>query len=537
MNSSQQKIVYCFLLICITLLFLWPLFRSGFIQTDDGDWMIIRLSAFYQSFREGQFPVRLLGRLNYSYGYPVSNFLYPGYLYIGSFIHAIGVPFVTTIKLIIIGSLLVSSISVFLLLNRFASMFASFIGALTFLFSPYIAFDIFRRGSVGEILAISMVSLALYSLESKKKHVFTISLALLILSHNSVALISLPFIFMYGLVRGRIHVFVSTLLALGLTCFFWIPALIERRYVNFDSIKISDPFQYFAINSQWLLLTIPHIVAAGYVVWNWKKETITHRFLVVSFFVLSVLTIPVSSLLWNIDSFTRLFQFPYRFLSLVIIIGALLTAIFCDSLKKPYRTMFSLGSILLLIPSLLFSYTKIIRTDQPETFYSTNEATTTVANEYMPRWVREFPTQRASSEVEFYKGKGTFEHTDITTNKVVASIKTEEDSIVQINSVYYPGWGVFLNGVPAKISYDNPQGVIRVFVPKGEYRIITEFRETVPRFIATIISLMSLLIFISAIIIPEHIKTIVGNEISSLFHESPEERVKKVRTVFTKKKK
>lgn len=70
-----------------------PLMRSGFFITDDGEWMIIRLSAFYQSLADGQFPVRFLGRLNNSYGYPVSNFLYPGFLYLGSLLHILGASF------------------------------------------------------------------------------------------------------------------------------------------------------------------------------------------------------------------------------------------------------------------------------------------------------------------------------------------------------------------------------------------------------------------------------------------------------------
>src|SRR5689334_19214197 len=88
-------------LLLVSLFVLWPLLKPGFFKTDDGNWMIIRLSAFFQTWREGQFPVRFLGRLNHSYGYPVSNFLYPGFLYIGSLIHALGLSFVTTVKVIL----------------------------------------------------------------------------------------------------------------------------------------------------------------------------------------------------------------------------------------------------------------------------------------------------------------------------------------------------------------------------------------------------------------------------------------------------
>ena len=86
--------------ILMSLLVLWPLLRHGFYISDDGEWMVIRLSAFYQSLAEGQFPVRFLGRLNNSYGYPVANFLYPGFLYIGSLLHFLGLSFVNSVKII-----------------------------------------------------------------------------------------------------------------------------------------------------------------------------------------------------------------------------------------------------------------------------------------------------------------------------------------------------------------------------------------------------------------------------------------------------
>src|SRR2546421_9202065 len=35
------------------------------------------------SLRHGQFPVRFLPRLNHGYGYPVADFLYPLFMYIG----------------------------------------------------------------------------------------------------------------------------------------------------------------------------------------------------------------------------------------------------------------------------------------------------------------------------------------------------------------------------------------------------------------------------------------------------------------------
>src|ERR1700753_3010495 len=107
--KRKELLIILLLLVC-SIPAVVPLMQHGFFQTDDGEWMIIRLSAFYQALHDGQFPVRFLQRLNFGYGYPVAEFLYPGSFYLGSFLHIIRFGFVNSIKgvigLSLVGSLL-----------------------------------------------------------------------------------------------------------------------------------------------------------------------------------------------------------------------------------------------------------------------------------------------------------------------------------------------------------------------------------------------------------------------------------------------
>src|SRR3989344_474432 len=73
----MSKFLYPVILSLATLPVLWNLLKPGFYTSHDGEWMVIRLTAFHQALREGQLPVRWLPRLNQGYGYPVTNFLYP----------------------------------------------------------------------------------------------------------------------------------------------------------------------------------------------------------------------------------------------------------------------------------------------------------------------------------------------------------------------------------------------------------------------------------------------------------------------------
>ncbi len=79
----MKKILFPILVVVLAFPAVIALFHSGFFLTDDGNSMIIRFSAFYDAIRHGQFPVRFLPRLNFEYGYPVADFLYPLFLYIG----------------------------------------------------------------------------------------------------------------------------------------------------------------------------------------------------------------------------------------------------------------------------------------------------------------------------------------------------------------------------------------------------------------------------------------------------------------------
>jgi len=138
MFSLKKNNIFWFVLILIVLTpALYGIFHKGFFVSDDGNWMVIRFSAFYQALREGQFPVRFLARLNNGYGYPVANFLYPGFLYLGVPLKAIGFNSLEVIKILMalfMGSGIFFS---FLWLRKFFDSYSSFIGAFVYTYLPY----------------------------------------------------------------------------------------------------------------------------------------------------------------------------------------------------------------------------------------------------------------------------------------------------------------------------------------------------------------------------------------------------------------
>ena len=202
--------------------------RSGFYISDDGEWMIIRLSAFYQSLRDHQFPVRFLGRLNNSYGYPVSNFLYPGFLYIGSLLHFVGFTFVDSVKFILGGSVVGTAVVLF---YGYVGNFHGFQAAWAswYLCAHRIFCLIYTKEVLWVRYCIFPAALGLYSIESGKKWLFPISIAFLVVSHNTLALLFLLVLCIVMFLRKRFEYLWLFLLGIVITTFFWMPAFMEKN--------------------------------------------------------------------------------------------------------------------------------------------------------------------------------------------------------------------------------------------------------------------------------------------------------------------
>lgn len=484
----------------VAILISLPLFRPGFFVSDDGGWMVVRLSAFYQSLREGQFPVRFLGRLNYGYGYPVANFLYPGFLYIGSFIHFLGLTFIDTVKVILGGSIVVGTLFTYLWLSTYYSAIPSLLGAISFVTAPYFLFDIYQRGSVGEVLAIAVVSMGLYAIKTNKKWLLGVSIPLLILSHNTLALLFLGFFAVYITVLGKWReLYAMFFTGIAMATFFWLPALNERKYVYFDLVTVANPRQFFASGAHIGLLSFVGIVGAitSFFVGKKSKEK---GFFLISFIILLFLVTPSSSLVWQWNLLNKIIQFPYRLLSLTLFIEAWFIAFAYKNSNKAVGMLLMILTISIGFWVAFGRLSKVAQLNQPEGFYTTNEATTNVADEYMPKWVSSKPSNHASERLTFYEGKGTITAKNISLQTVDAVIKAEEESIIQINTVFYPGWGATIDDVKVPLDYSQKDGLIRISVPAGEHHLILSFRETISRFASDIVSLIGVIVFIILLI-------------------------------------
>jgi hypothetical protein len=492
--SRNKKITLLFLalVILVSIPSVMSLFHHGFFQSDDGEWMIIRFSAFHQALRDGEFPVRWLGRLNYEYGYPVSNFLYPGFMYLSEPIKILGFKFVDTIKILIGLSLIASFLFCFLWLSNLFNRFSALVGSLYYLYLPYHLFDVYKRGSVGEVLALSFVTFILWMIEKKNLFFISVGLCLLILSHNTLALLFYPILFFYSVLRRKLSLkrtLIAFLVGVLLSSFFSLPAIFDLSSTVFSKVSISNPSGFFA---SFDLISIASVIALLTSLFLTIKPSIRRNFnpLTLFFILVAFISIFLSSslsfVLWRIIP-SNIFQFPFRFLSLELLALAYLVAFEVD--KTTNWRKFLVGLVLIF---LLFGFSYKFLTpqsffDKGEGFYATNEATTTVKDEYMPKWLSPRPSQSPKNKID---GNTLINNLAVKVNRITFSISSSKKTNIRLNTAYFPGWNVYIDGKRGEINYKN-SGLIEFITPAGQHNIKVVFEETALRLFSDFLSLAS----------------------------------------------
>src|SRR3990167_6932867 len=227
---------YLFVIIILSLIALWPFFRKGYFETHDGEWMVIRFSAFHQTLAARQFPVRFVDRLNNNYGYPVLNFLYPLPFYLSEVPKALGFGFIDSVKITFISFTVFSVVAMFWALSQYFSKYASLAGAIIYLFIPYRFVDLYVRGSLGENVALAIAPLVLGSIFKVAKGekfflpILAASVGLLITSHNVIAILLLPLFFliaMFLVKKDKLKISVAFFAGILISAFFWVPAIYD----------------------------------------------------------------------------------------------------------------------------------------------------------------------------------------------------------------------------------------------------------------------------------------------------------------------
>ena len=535
-----------FLLFLVLLLPLLTLFHPGLPITHDGQDHVARIANFYTSLSEGNIVPRWANNLNWGYGHPVLMFLYPLPSYASSLLHWVGLSLVDSVKAVFGISYILSALFMFLWLRRFLGKFPAMTGAIIYSFAPYRFVDLFVRGAIGEHVAFVFIPAICYFLLKlnlgKKINLFyflgvCVTTAGLILSHNAISVMFFPFVVIYALYLFSINrnklLFASSVIGVIygflLSSFFWIPAFMEGKYTLRDIVTKNEALTRFVdfqslVYGNWnfggsgvfsvQLGIVPWIFVLAvpiclYLLIKKKREknNLILFLLSIAFLIASIfLMIPASRPIWETFTILQKFQFPWRFLSIsvfsVSLIGALVVYSFInEQIRKAILIFVIIGS--LILTKDFWNVKGFL--SKPESFYSGIYNSTTDTGESAPIWSVRFMEKRPSAEIELVEGKASIKKLSRTTNKRAYEIESDGKSRLRENTLYFPGWRVFVDGKEQSVEFQDPnsRGLITFFLNNGKHKVDIIFGNTKLRSAADSISLVSLFSLVLLYIIPK----------------------------------
>jgi hypothetical protein len=169
--TRPHKPRYWFLFLCVfSFLPLLSVLRSGTYESGDLSINVVKTIAFSDNLREGNLIPRWAGESNATYGYPNFIFAYPLPYYLASLFHYIGFSFLSSVKLVLIFSFLLSGIFMYKFLSKLVNPPSAFMGSIAYLFTPYHLINLHFRVDIGELLAMAIFPLALFNLTQALKN-------------------------------------------------------------------------------------------------------------------------------------------------------------------------------------------------------------------------------------------------------------------------------------------------------------------------------------------------------------------------------
>jgi len=310
-------------------------------------------------------------------------------------------------------------------------------------------------------------------------------------------------------------------LGLGLSAVFWLPAILETKYVvgleifdiashfpdlyqllipswgsGFSGAGIQNELSYQIGIANLLALFLSAIVIILQIKKKNKKLSYTLFFFLSSILVL-FLMLKTSSFIWKTIPLMNYFQFPWRLLSLETLFASFLAgSIFSLFSKNKLKSVFLAAFLILIAFTSGIGYAKPAYYMYRDDNYYVSKAnfingTNSPGNVFNTIYLKSIPAKE-KEEIVFVKGSGKIITNEARSNFYNFTIKTDTDSEIQVNLAYFPGWEVYVDGKKQIVNFSE-NGRFTFAIPKGENSVKVFFGDTLIRKVSVIISLISLI--------------------------------------------
>ncbi len=538
-------------ILLVSLIALHPLFRGKLVMGHDATEYPPRLVEFATVLSQRQLPPMWAPDLSAGHGQPLFEFAPP-------LVYAAAMPFyyagfgladssqLGLAFLHILGALAVYGIG----RRRLkVSRFAAFGGAVAWLFAPYLSLDLFVRGAFAEASGVAVAPIALLAVwEAMDRPAIgrialgALAVALIPLAHNIAALMLIPALAGFVLIRGyalfrsdgispgpllaRLAPFVSgvaTMAAgLGLSGYFWIPALLEKTYTHTERLRggtnlWSDHFVYLhqLLWSSWgygLSVPGPHdgmsfalgpvhlALAIAGLIFVLRSADRTRKSYAV-FFALAAMAGAWLSTYWAAPIYRHVeiltYMHPWRTLILPGLFLPLLVIFAFERMGPRWTTVCLLVLVIFNLPHteaqgfLTFDDEFYARQSIAQKGLNTN-----TYEEYEPRWVAARPP---------YYGRPLLSFSGVTLSDLprnatdpVFTVRASAATKVETSRFYYPGSKITVDGAPTQFSIVPVRGTMEFDLPAGQHQVSIELGKTPTRRFAFVLSWVTALLLAAA---------------------------------------
>ncbi len=543
----------CLSLLAVTaFLCVLPLFvHQTLLVSHDINVHIFQADQFYKSISTGiLFPKWVMDA---NKGYGAANFVFysPFSYYVVALFHIFLSSTISSLIAAIWLSFFLSGAAMFFAGKKVAGNLTAFICAVIYQVFPFHIFDLYLRGTFAELFAYAWFPLVFYFLwqiyESNNNVKATVGLGVsyagLILTHlvsgymfTIILLAAMSLIlFTSGGWKKSLAILGSIVFGFGLSSFFLLPVIFERKFVQIDYI-FEYVFSDFRKNFLFLpgnlkgapgLFHVPvHImvvleVALFLLVLTTKntgkdgrRDKYFNRFLYYLFPAAFLLTTPLSRWVWDFLPGLKSIQFPWRWVSVmeVALVFLIMQYLIDMNLRQSVRGSLKNRSILYIISILaLISVITIAGSNRVVPVKELNSILYPETAGYYPDLPKEYTPVWATGlemilkkplplRISVLSGDASTSITAWYPEKRVIDIKASTPAVLRIATFFYPGWVARLANRRVQIEIENNSGSMIVSVPKGRNTLDLVFVDTVLRISAKYISLFScFILFIFAV--------------------------------------
>ena len=537
-----------------------PLLAGPLPATHDGLHHLFRLFELDRCLRAWHLYPRLFPDMGFGYGYPVLNFYSPLSYYFAWMWTALGAGYIGGLKAAHVIAILAASASMYLWASTFLPPSGAFLAAAAYTYFPYRVADIYLRGALAEAVAFAWPPLILWLLARYRgtgRSVWVPALALalagFVLTHSLTAIMFAPALVLYAILlfgspltaqgaRSYLRLAAATAAGIGLSGFFWLPALLENRYVLAGTVSgLEDLQPLLQPLRQWLSpyllhrytphqgvaaqhplslaqgLTAAAGLAAG--LCGWPRRARELRAALVSSMVLSAVALwlqtPSSRHVWEALPPLHYLQFPWR-----------LQAVLCLSLAVPVGCLALLPRFeswrwaLAIVVSATIAATSMLGLRLEPAHLPTAEVplkeeqvnldglldydfqTALWLREHGGRWLLEYlpvwalagrdsfflPTAEPEAMPPFPEGC-TLAVVEDAPLRTEVRLSCEQPVTLVLHRFYFPGWQAITADQSLAVLPTGRLGLASIEVPAGDHVLTVRLGRTTPRLLGVVLSI------------------------------------------------